>query len=117
MKKPTLILTAFVALAASAAADPTAAPLPFVGDRNFFCSGMLDSPTSVSIRENGDTRIAIHGKYGYTDTVYQGKYQSLMPVSDDTGKVFWYYRFQDGKLHELNAQQQPAAACESSENQ
>lgn len=82
--------------------------LPFVGKRYFNLLMSNDAGFTIEIKDNGDTIIESLGKDSNT-LVYQGKYQTDIPVTIDNNTSF--YRIEGNKIYELDAQKLPVVGC------
>lgn len=103
MKKLMLTLTAF-AISVPALAQN----LPFVGER-LFSMGDGARETLIHIAKNGKTTIKESHRDSIT-TVYQGNYQSYLPIKEN-GKITGYYQIKGDKVHWLNRQKQQQTGC------
>lgn len=82
--------------------------LPFVGKRTF-SFGTDGSESTIAIAKNGKTTITRH-HLGDSQTVYQGKYHSYLPIAiHGTSKS--YYQIKGDKIHWLNHQKQLMIGC------
>lgn len=103
MKKLILTLTALAISLPALAQD-----LPFVGER-LFSMGDGAREITIKIAKNGTTTIKEHSNTGIA-TLYQGKYQTHLPIKYE-GKITSYYQIKGDKVHRLNRQKQLATGC------
>lgn len=103
MKSPTLLLALSLLTTPVLAQD-----LPFVGER-LFSMGDGARETLIHIAKNGKTTIKESHRDSIT-TVYQGNYQSYLPIKEN-GKITGYYQIKGDKVHWLNRQKQQQTGC------